>query len=322
MDYLKPLELNSLNLLLKQSINYFRENFIIFFKASIIIYLPLLVLTFLQIIIYLLKSLSSSLILSIFSTLLNLATPIINLAIEPTIYLVLTIVFLQIIRKEKTDLKTVKIIFINKLNNFIKTAIIFFLFFITIQQMVQVLLLIPLSFTTIKESVDLETLLFSINILEKLNSINLQQIISNLYPTTYYLTELISMVIAIIFTRKYYFYIPIIVVENLSQKLPLNNSKVLFSEVENIAKRFFFLAMLIPYLVNLINTLIFTKMLGLSGNLEDILLNLSASKQFSLFISAGFNIFIYPILVIAGVLLYLKARQALGEGEEKIFSQD
>ncbi|MBI4852184.1 MAG: hypothetical protein HY819_10345 [Acidobacteria bacterium] len=186
--------------------------------------------------------------------------------------------------------------------------------------MTQLVLLIPLSFNTIKESVNIEVLLFSESVIEKINSINLQQIISNLYPNIYYFTEFISMVIAIIFTKQYYFYIPIIIVENLSQLVPLNNSKNLFAEVNDIAKKFFFLALLIPYLVNLINTLIFTKILGLNGILEDILLNISIGKQFSLFISAIINIFIYPVLVIATFFLYLKARNLLGE-TENIFSK-
>ncbi len=288
-----------------------------------IVYLPLLTLTGVQIIIYILKveNIFSSLILDFLAIILSLATIIINLATEPVIYAVLIIVFLQILKQQKIDFQSIKIIFNNKSNNFIKTAVIFFLFFITVQQMAQGILLLPLSFNTLRESVNLETFFFSESIAEKLNSINLLQIIDSLYPNIYFLTEFISMIIAAIFTRKYYFYIPITIVENVTQMIPLNNSKILVNEVNNIATKLFFLALFIPYLVNFIITITFTKILGLNGTTEEILFNVSAARQISFFISGLINIFIYPTLVIAALLLYLKARQKLGETRENIFSQ-
>lgn len=323
MDYPTLSELNSASSILKRAWDYFYSNFTSFTKFSVIVYLPLLILTSFQIIIYLLKveNIFSSIILDFFSTILSLATVIISLAVEPTIYAVLIIVFIQIIKKEKIDFQSIKTIFSKKSNNFIKSVVVFFLFFITVQQISQLILLVPLSFSTLRQSIDIETFFFSESVTEKINSIDLQQIVANLYPNIYFLTEFISMVVAAIFTKKYYFYIPITIVENVTQLIPLNNSKLLVKEVNNIATKLFFLGLFIPYLVNLINTLIFTKILGLQGTLGEIFLNISAIRQISLFISALINIFIYPTLTIAALLLYLKARQSLGETNEDIFSK-
>lgn len=324
MDYPNLSGLNSSNSLIKKAFYYFSEHFAYFLQLAIFIYLPLLSLTLFQILVYLLKikNIFSSLVLDILSTLFGLVTPVISIAIEPTIYSILIISFIQILKKENTDFTTIKNIFNNNLNNIIKNFVIFFLLFISIQQLLQLLLLFPLSFQTIKQSIDFETLLFSESILEKIDSINLKQIIINLYPETFYLTEFISTIIAIIFINKYYLYLPISIIETSDKMPPLNRSKELVSNVKNIGGKLLSLAILIPYLVNLINTIIFTKLLGLSGQTKDILLNLSASKQISLFISGIINLFIYPIIVIAVFLLYLKASQISGKEESVFFNQE
>lgn len=327
MDYPNLSGLNNSNSLINKAFSYFSEHFAYFLQLAAFIYLPLLTLTLFQILVYFLKvkNIFSSLILDILSTLFGLVTPVISIAIEPIIYSILTISFIQILKKENTDFTTIKNIFNNNLNNIIKNFVIFFLLFISIQQLIQLVLLFPLSFQVIKQSIDFETLLFSESLLEKINSINLRQIIINLYPETFYFTELISTIVAIIFIKKYYLYLPISIVET-SNKIfpkipPLNRSKELTSNVKSIANKLLFLAIFTPYLVNLINTIIFTKLLGLGGETANILLNISTSKQISLFISGIINLFIYPIIVIAVFLLYLKASQILGkeEKEESIF---
>ncbi len=316
----KLAELTSTKAVLGQAFNYYRNNFASFFRFTLMTFLPLLFLTGIQIIIYALKvnDITSFILLDILSFLFSILTLTISQFTEPTIYLILIILGLQILTNKDANFDTISKLFQKHSFNFAKTFVIFFLYFITVQQLVHLLLLTPLSFSTIQQSIDLETLIFAENLNDKINSIYLDKIIYKLYPITYYFTEIISIIIAAFFVKKYYLYIPITIVENVTNTIPLKNSKLLVNEVKPLVNKLFFLTLFLPYFINASLTITFTNLLGLDTTLSMMIANLGAAKQISLFISALINSFIYPILALSMILVYLKAREALGESPTQV----
>lgn len=316
----KLAELTNIRSILGQAFNCYKSNFATFFRFTLMVFLPLLFLTSTQIIIYFLKvnNIISFILLDIISFLFNILTLTISQFTEPTIYLIIIILGLQILTNKDTSFNTILNLSQKHSFNFAKTFILYFLYFITVQQLVHLLIVTPLAYDIIKQSVDIETFIFSENLSDKIDSINLNNIIYNLYPITYYLTEIISMTIAAFFVKKYYLYIPITIVENVTNVIPLKNSKLLVNEVKLLVNKLFFLTLFLPYFINASLTITFTKLLGLDATLSVMLANVAAAKQISLFISALINSFIYPILALSMILVYLKAREALGESPTQV----
>lgn len=313
MNYPNMSNVSGTKAILEKAWSYFSSNFLTFTRFTLLIYLPLLTITSLQIIIYFFKSykIISSIIFDLLGVILSLLTTLISLATEPTIYALLVLVALQIFNEDSIQLQVVKDKFKKRSSNFIKAAVVFFVYFITVQQMTQALLLLFISFNDIKTYIDLETFFFSDNIPEKMGSIQLDKIILSIYPFKYFVTEFISIIVAAFAVRKYFLYVPIVFIEDVNDLIPLKNSKMLVGEVKAIATKVVLLAVIIPYGVNTMTCILLTNILGIKGTANMMISNIAAAKEISLFTSGLINIFIYPTIVIAVLLLYLKAKQSL-----------
>jgi hypothetical protein len=317
MESLDLSNINSAKSVLKKALSYFKGNFSVFTRFNLLVYLPLLTITGLQSIIYLLKSKAniSSILLDLLGIVLGLFTTAIILATEPIIYAVLVIIALQLLNGESIDLQVVKGKLQKQLGNFIKVAVVFFVYFITIQQLTQGVLLFLVSFSEVKQYIDLETFFFSPDIAEKLDSIQLDKIILSTYPIKYFVTEFIGIVAAAFAVRKYYLYVPIVFMEDVKDLIPLKNSKLLINEIKNIATIVVPLAVVLPYLVNVTTTISLTYFFGLKGTASNMISNIAGAKEISLFISALINTLIYPTFAISLVLMYLRARQIMEKPE-------
>lgn len=251
-----------------------------------------------------------------FGTTLGLFANLVTPFIEPLIYLLVSLTVLESLVKIPTT--SMRTILKSRSGAFFSTALIFYFYFVTIQQIVQMILLTPFALGAMNNLVDIQTLQTAQSLKDVVFSINIMALTKSAPPFTLFMIEFLGLVIAMVFSLKYFLYMPVVAVEGEAGLTPLKHSSLLVKRNLRGATNLYFVVALIPYLINALLNVAANQLFAESPVLGLPLANSTLLGNIASLIAIAINIFVYPLMALPVIYFYLNSREQAGEPLEEI----